>query len=816
MSESALQELRQALRKIDRPGSFCVRGSVPAVLPGLEVKDLGPIGLPLTTSQAQELKKHCEQAPYGKGEKTLVDTNVRRVWRLQPERFALRSPDWEPFIEQMVGKVQEELGLQEQKLQSHLYELLLYEPGSFFLPHRDGEKHDRMVATLVVVLPSTFQGGELVVRHEGQEQVIDFSGDNLFRIHYAAFYADCEHEIRPLREGYRLCLVYNLTLAKSKKPITAPRHSEQVEKIAQALRKWAKKDTPRKLAITLEHQYTQEGLTWDALKGVDRAWAQVLAEAARQADCQVHLALLTYHESGSAEGGDYYGRHYHRRGRWYNDEDDDDYDEADASDYEMGEIFETSLTATHWSDPEGKRVPFGELDVEVDEVLDPEAIQDVEPEEDFEGYTGNAGMTLDRWYRHAAIILWPNQRHFDILCDAGTQSAVAGLGLWVKRWQQADKEEAGALRAECIDFATKILARWPENRYGLTYFQGVQWGGQVEEEWEEGPEEEWEEDWQDDAEDEWEDEPEQQANDPLPLLAALGELGLIKTYLGEVLIKDASIDPGKALVPVCKQHGWATFQPELEAVCRSTTTETLQRNIGLLESICLARPKQKAGWAELCRSLAHVLVEALEGLDEKKSPPDWRARPVKRAEVLVGLARALLATEQFELLSRVVAHALADPRTYPLTEAHVAALTTLKPWLAKHIKEPCPPLSHWLDACCQQLESLTAQTPQPPADFRRPAALSCTCPDCTELSRFLDDRREKVHRFSVAEARRNHLDGIIRQNHCDLDCTTERRGRPYTLICTKNTASYHASLRKFHEDQQHLATLRAIQESLPK
>src|SRR5207248_10382586 len=132
-----------------------------------------------TAKQAKELKKHCEEAPYGKGEETLVDTSVRRVWRLTPEHFSLTNPDWEPFLQQTVHKVQEELGLEEQKLESHLYDLLLYEPGSFFLPHRDGEKLDRMVATLVIVLPSSFQGGELVVRHEGQEKTIDFgSGEN--------------------------------------------------------------------------------------------------------------------------------------------------------------------------------------------------------------------------------------------------------------------------------------------------------------------------------------------------------------------------------------------------------------------------------------------------------------------------------------------------------------------------------------------------------------------------------------------------------------------------------------------------------------
>ena len=199
MASEILEKLDKELGKIDRPGSFCVSGSVPALLPGLEVEGLGPVGLPLTVKQAKELIKHCNQAPYGKGEETLVDTKVRRVWKLDPDRFSLTNPAWNRLIETLVGKVQAELGLEKQKLEGHLYDLLLYEPGSFFLPHKDGEKLDRMVATLVVVLPSNYEGGELIVRHDGQERTIDFQSgeDSAFQIHFAAFYADCEHEVRP-------------------------------------------------------------------------------------------------------------------------------------------------------------------------------------------------------------------------------------------------------------------------------------------------------------------------------------------------------------------------------------------------------------------------------------------------------------------------------------------------------------------------------------------------------------------------------------------------------------------------------------------
>ena len=767
MSHTVFQKLDQALRAIDRPGSFCVDGSARAVLPGLEVAELAPIGLPLSEKQANELKKHCEQAPYGKGEETLIDTSVRRVWRLTPDRFTLTNPDWETFLQKVVKKVQKELGLERQKLESHLYDLLLYEPGSFFLPHRDGEKLDRMVATLVVVLPSSFQGGELVIRHEGEERIIDFGGgDSPFRIHYAAFYADCEHEVRPLHDGHRLCLVYNLTLARSKKRITAPRSAEQIERLRQVLEEWAKKDEPRKLVVTLEHQYTQDGLAWDKLKGVDRAQARALVEAARQADCRAYLAVLTFHESGSAEDtGDY-------QGRWYEDEES-------TGEYTMGEVFDSSLTADHFLDAEGHPLAITELPVEEDELLDPESLQLVAPEEEFEGYTGNAGMTLDRWYRHAAILLWPKRRHFDVLCEAGSHAVTPVLAELVKRWQEAAAKEAPALREEALALACAIIRNWSGHAYA----------GFPSEKTETCP--------------------------LFTSLAALDDPELIDAYLGTVLFTDAGADPGESLATVCQKHGWNTFQKSLQAVFKATTSATLERNIRLLEHLCLAPRRNQSGWVELCSTLAQPTVAAVEKIDQETKEIDWRATRIQRAEVLVGLARSLIATEQEKLLSRLVDHVLSKPVKYSLTSTHLTALTALQPWLKKNLKRPSPGLSRWLTACREQLEALTAQEPQPPADFCRDAPISCKCADCAELKRFLEAPRESEHRFRAVEHRRRHLEHQVREHHCDLDLRTERKGSPHTLVCTKNTASYKARLSKFHQDQIYLKTIQTIEASMP-
>ncbi|MCA9185912.1 MAG: hypothetical protein KDA99_09845 [Planctomycetales bacterium] len=75
-----------------------------------------------------------------------------------------------------------------------------------------------------------------------------------------------------------------------------------------------------------EHRYTQDGLTIDKLKGIDRARAEVLFTAAEQADCIAHLALVTLWQSGQAEGGYHefsYGYGRGRRYHWSDDEDDE-------------------------------------------------------------------------------------------------------------------------------------------------------------------------------------------------------------------------------------------------------------------------------------------------------------------------------------------------------------------------------------------------------------------------------------------------------------------------------------------------------------
>jgi len=59
----------------------------------------------------------------------------------------------------------------------------------------------------------------------------------------------------------------------------------------------------------------------------------------------------------------------------------------------------------------------------------------------------------------------------------------------------------------------------------------------------------------------------------------------------------------------------------------------------------------------------------------------------------------------------------------------------------------------------------------------------------------------------AVEARRGHVEAVIRQAGSDLDVATDRNGRPYTLVCTKNQASQEQRVRQRQRDLETVARL---------
>ncbi len=775
------EHLLEALAGIDRPGDVVAAGDWELTMPGLEVEGLGTVGLPLSKGQARALIRKCRQAPYGKGTQTLVDTNVRRVWEMDPAQFELTNPKWDALIESIIDEVKQRLGLDECRLSAHLYKLLLYEKGSFFLPHRDGERLDAMVATLIVALPSTHEGGELVVRHEGREHEIAFPGAaSGLEASYAAFYADCSHEVRPLRSGYRLCLVYNVTLARSRrrgKRIDAPSYGAVTARVAELLGAWHETDETQKHAVTLEHAYTRDGLSLDRLKGADRARAEVLFDAAEQAGCVAHLALLTLWQLGDVDHD--YADYSYRRRRRYSSRDADDHDADPGSEYEMGETIDTSLTASHWSDRHGEARQLGEIRVDEDEVVAGEPLDDGDPsEEEFEDYTGNAGLTLERWYHRAAIVIWPRERHFAVLCGAGTQAAIGGLEAMMKGLRRGTKPQREATRRDCLEFAGAIIDNWKTTDF--------RW---------------------------YRDQDQRAARAGFSrLLCRLDDPELMRRFLSEIVPNDGSTEIHGDFAKLGRRHGLSAFEAELVQTLDAPSPATLLRNARLLHLLC-RQPDHDKRDAAVCTRLCEITVTGLERFDADPPKNTWMLREIDRTALLVTLVNAMVDIGAKRPLRNLIDHTLAHQELYDLTDTHLAAIFKLAPRL-EALSPPGRAIRHWLSACRRELRTRTAQAPQAPVDYRRDAELSCKCADCRALSRFLADPNERECRMPLRQDRRGHLRGIVGANRCDVTCVTERTGRPFKLVCTKTTASYDRACETFERDQRNLSRIAGIEKGL--
>lgn len=422
--------IRQLLAAVDRPGDFFATGTVETATPAITVDRLR-LSFPVPDSQARGLIELAELAPYGRGGETLVDPAVRKVWQIAAPRVAIGAR-WQRTLDAIVADAAHGLGVSG-SVRAALYKMLVYDAGSFFVEHRDTEKVDGMFATLVVVLPSAHEGGELVVRHRDRDVQLDLRRDDPAEIAWCAFYADCLHEVRPVTAGNRICLVYNLVREGGGLP--APDHTDAVDAISDALRAYATGGAgwPVKLAFALDHHYTPKGLSFAGLKNGDRAAAAALVAAAGRAGCEVHLAMIAITETGTAEENC-------DRGRWQRRYDD--------GYFEVIEVFYRMVAAEEWRAPDEGRPDLGAIPMEDGELWPPDAIAEEKPDEQhYHEATGNEGAEFQRTYRRAALVVWPAAARLAVLAQASPSRSVGLL-------------ENERDRGVALDLADRILDRW--------------------------------------------------------------------------------------------------------------------------------------------------------------------------------------------------------------------------------------------------------------------------------------------------------------------------------------------------------------------
>jgi hypothetical protein len=215
--------------------------------------------------------------------------------------------------------------------------------------------------------------------------------------------------------------------------------------------------TPEKVIYPLEHAYSPAELDFAKLKGADAAAAALLKRASPQAGCDLHLALVSIGENGSAE---YRGS---CRRRYRGDDDDDD-----SADFEVVEVFDRWENLTEWRRPDGGPAALGDIPIEDGEVSPPDALEDMKPDEQhFHEATGNEGASFDRTYRRAALVLWPRRRRLAVINQAGPGATLPYLESLAAQWMADGAKPDSDGWNEAHELAGHMLATWPsEPWYG--------------------------------------------------------------------------------------------------------------------------------------------------------------------------------------------------------------------------------------------------------------------------------------------------------------------------------------------------------------
>ena len=155
-----LQDVRELLASIKTPGAFTTRRTSGSDALRLDVKGVGRISWPIASTMARRLCAIARPARYGLKTETRFDPRVRDTWEIPKSRIRIHEPRWEKTFRPLLDRMRRDLGLTDGfRLKAELHNMLVYGPGQFFAAHRDSEKADDMIGTLVVILPSDFTGG---------------------------------------------------------------------------------------------------------------------------------------------------------------------------------------------------------------------------------------------------------------------------------------------------------------------------------------------------------------------------------------------------------------------------------------------------------------------------------------------------------------------------------------------------------------------------------------------------------------------------------------------------------------------------------
>ncbi|KAJ6457231.1 hypothetical protein C8R45DRAFT_844321 [Mycena sanguinolenta] len=370
-------------------------------LPCLSVDRIGVVGLPLSPRDADVLRSHAKQAPFGHGDKSVVDSAVRKTWEVAADAVKFTNPEWDKFIaDTVLKKAAQALGVTYSPAiapRCDLHKLLLYETGSHFCHWPvscaeigfNTEKEPGMFATVIIILPSEYTGGQVRVSHGTKKATFDTAGSSATSFTLLTWYMDVKHEIKPITSGFRLALSYKLIhTERNTLPPSIPDSDTAIQNLTTVLRNWNDDrydDAPSQIAYILAHEYSSKSLKRASLKGADAHLVGVLVRICKKEslDFKFHLACIAHTISGTPDLDTSSDWMYSKGGkrRW------------DRSEFKMEDLQDGDTEITHLVTLDGVPCSTSGFSIDEEDLIPKSVFEEEDPDyTEYSGYMGNVRL----------------------------------------------------------------------------------------------------------------------------------------------------------------------------------------------------------------------------------------------------------------------------------------------------------------------------------------------------------------------------------------------------------------------------------------
>ncbi|KAJ7778685.1 hypothetical protein DFH07DRAFT_1033395 [Mycena maculata] len=303
--EDITRELELLLRRdFSFPGKYChAATTASAANPGLTVKGIGILGLPLSERDAKLVQTRISAS-------TNEAHPVGNVWELDARDIECSNPAWAKYLEEIVLKdIWKKLAPHCSRPRLELQSLLLWEASTDILEYECTENPQRKTdefATIHVILPSFYTGGHVQLSYADCSENYDLSATSSFSTSLVAWYHGVDCLIKPVESGRRLALSYHLVTGEGPRP-KLPAMPEKLMDLRRFLRQWSDIQeyepdaAPNIIAYPLKHEYRDNDLRADTLKLEDRHKVIHLKVLCDELGFQLGLATLDDHLIGTAD-----------------------------------------------------------------------------------------------------------------------------------------------------------------------------------------------------------------------------------------------------------------------------------------------------------------------------------------------------------------------------------------------------------------------------------------------------------------------------------------------------------------------------------